>query len=85
MDSYNVDCVTICSVDHCLAVDNREGNDLILPMARVHPDRYYPFAIAKPWSGARAMASLRRVIGEEATGIKLHPPLQGCFLYDHLI
>ncbi len=31
------------------------------------------------------MAGLRRVIGEEATGIKLHPPLQGCFLYDHLI
>ncbi|MFN8453455.1 MAG: amidohydrolase family protein [Anaerolineae bacterium] len=85
MDRCGVDRAVICPVDRCLAVDNREGNDLMLATARAYPNRFYPFATANPWYGPRAVAELRRAIGEGARGIKLHPPLQGFLLCDDLV
>jgi predicted TIM-barrel fold metal-dependent hydrolase len=85
MDRYGVDRAVICPVDRCIAVDNREGNDLVLGAARTHPGRFYAFATANPWYGNRALAELRRAIGEGARGIKLHPPLQGFLLCDELV
>jgi predicted TIM-barrel fold metal-dependent hydrolase len=85
MDTYGVDRAVICPVDRCIAVDNREGNDFVLSTARNHPGRFYAFATANPWYGERAVAELRRAIGEGARGIKLHPPLQGFVLCDDLV
>jgi uncharacterized protein len=85
MDRWGVDRAVICPVDRCIAVDNREGNDLMLTTARAHPDRFYAFATANPWYGARAVAELRRAIGDGARGIKLHPSLQGFLLCDDLV
>lgn len=85
MDMYQVDQAVICPVDRCIAVDNREGNDYVLQAARRHPDRFYAFATANPWYGARAVAELRRALDEGARGIKLHPALQGFLLCDELV
>jgi uncharacterized protein len=85
MDRWSVDRAVICPVDRCIVVDNREGNDLMLSTVRAYPDRFYAFATANPWYGARAVAELRRAIGEGAKGIKLHPPLQGFLLCDDLV
>lgn len=85
MDRYGVDRAVICPVDRCIAVDNREGNDLMLATAAAHPDRFYPFATANPWYGVRAADELRRAVGEGARGIKLHPALQGFLLCDELV
>lgn len=85
MDLYQVDRAVICPVDRCIAVDNREGNDFVLDAARAHPMRFYAFATANPWYGERAVAELRRALGEGARGIKLHPPLQGFLLCDELV
>src|SRR5438128_11575006 len=84
MDLYQVDRAVICPVDRCIAVDNRDGNDEMLRAVRAHPDRFYAFATANPWYGPRAIAELRRAIGEGGRGIKLHPPLQGFWLCDDL-
>ncbi len=85
MDRHGVDRAAICPVDRCIAVDNREGNDFVLQAARAHPQRFYAFATANPWYGERAVAELRRALGEGARGIKLHPPLQGFLLCDELV
>ncbi len=85
MDTYGVDRAVICPVDRCIAVDNREGNEFVLSTARSHPGRFYAFATANPWYGERAVAELRRAIGEGARGIKLHPSLQGFLLCDELV
>jgi predicted TIM-barrel fold metal-dependent hydrolase len=85
MDTLGVDRAVVCPVDRCIAVDNLEGNNTVLQAARHYPDRFYPFATANPWYGARALAELRRAVGEGARGIKLHPPLQGFMLCDDLV
>lgn len=85
MDKYAIDRAVICPVDRCIAVDNREGNDTVLDAARRHPDRLYPFATANPWYGERAVAELRRAIGEGAKGIKINSALQGFVLCDELV
>jgi len=85
MDAWGIDRAVICPVDRCIAVDNREGNDYVLAAAREHPDRFYAFATANPWYGARALQELQRALAEGARGIKLHPPLQGFLLCDELV
>lgn len=85
MDRLEVDRAVVCPVDRCIAVDNREGNDTVLRAAHAYPDRFYAFATANPWYGERAIAELRRAVGEGARGIKLHPPLQGFMLCDELV
>jgi predicted TIM-barrel fold metal-dependent hydrolase len=85
MDQYQIDRAVICPVDRCIAVDNREGNDLMMATCRAYPNRFYAFATANPWYGQRAVAELRRAIGEGAKGIKLHPALQGFLLCDDLV
>jgi predicted TIM-barrel fold metal-dependent hydrolase len=85
MDDFGIDRAVICPVDRCIAVENREGNDFVLAAAHAHPDRFYAFATANPWYGAKALAELRRALSEGARGIKLHPSLQGFLLCDDLV
>lgn len=85
MDAFGIDRAVICPVDRCIAVENREGNDFVLAAAQAHPDRFYAFATANPWFGKKAQAELLRALGEGASGIKLHPSLQGFLLCDDLV
>jgi predicted TIM-barrel fold metal-dependent hydrolase len=85
MERYGVDRAVICPVDRYIAVDNREGNDLVLRTMHAYPDRFYAFATANPWYAQRAVEELKRAIKEGARGIKLHPALQGFLLCDDLV
>ncbi|NTW43291.1 MAG: amidohydrolase family protein [Anaerolineaceae bacterium] len=85
MDTFGIDRAVICPVDRFIAVDNREGNDFVLEVAQRHPERFYAFATANPWYGAKALTELRRAFDQGARGIKLHPSLQGFLLCDDLV
>ena len=62
MDTFGIDRAVICPVDRFIAVDNREGNDFVLEVAQMHPNRFYAFATANPWYGAKAVTELRRAL-----------------------
>ncbi len=84
MDANGVSKAIIVPVDRCLAVHNREGNDMMLDEARAHPDRFIAFATANPWYGQAALDELRRAFDAGAAGLKLHPVLQGFSIIDEV-
>ncbi len=85
MDEANIERSIVGPVDHYLAVDNREGNDLILAAARAHGDRITGMATANPWSGEAAVEEVRRALGEGLSGLVIHSVYQGFRLADHVI
>ena len=85
MDNFGIERAVICPVDRYIAVENREGNDYVLSIAKTHPDRFFAFATANPWFGSKALTELKRALNEGARGIKLHPALQGFLLCDDLV
>jgi uncharacterized protein len=85
MDTWRIDSAIVCPVDRHIAVDNREGNDYVLQLAKLYPDRLIPFATANPWYESGAVREVRRALAEGARGIKLHPALQGFLLCDEIV
>lgn len=85
MDEHGVNRAVICPMDRHIAVDNAEGNGLILQAQLAHPDRLIGFATANPWYGERAVQSLRRALDEGLAGLKLNPFVQGFTLNDDLV
>lgn len=82
MDAHRVEAAVIVPVDRFLAVYNREGNDLVLQAARERPDRFIPFATVNPWYGEQALYELDRALDSGASGLKLHPAIQGFQITD---
>ncbi|MEW6755791.1 MAG: amidohydrolase family protein [Candidatus Latescibacterota bacterium] len=85
MDQAGVDRAVIAPVDRCLAVDNREGNDLLLAAAAAHPGRLIPACTASPWCGHRAVQEVRRALDAGARLLVLHPAVQGYLANDELV
>jgi predicted TIM-barrel fold metal-dependent hydrolase len=85
MDRLGIDRAVLVPADQHIAVDNGEGNDLLLRIVDRWPDRFWGFATVNPWYGARAVAELRRAVAAGLTGLKLHPILQGFLLCDPLV
>ena len=85
MDRAGVDRAVIAPVDRCMAVDNREGNDLLLKAAAGHPDRLIPACSANPWYGSRAVAEAKRAVDGGARVLVLHPFVQGYLADDELV
>lgn len=85
MDAGGVHHAVLGPVGRWVAVDNREGNDLLASWARQHPDRLSAYAVANPWYGDRAAAELKRALTEGAVGWKLVPSLQGVGLLSPLL
>jgi hypothetical protein len=85
LDANAVEAAIIGPHDRCLAVANREGNDLVLAASRRHPDRLIGFATVNPWYGEAALTELRRAVGAGLRGLILHPPLQGYLLLDTIV
>ena len=85
MDEAQVEFAIVCPVDHCLAVHNRDGNDLILDAVRKHPTRLAGMAAANPWFGPAAAQEVRRALQAGLTGLMLHAPYQGFRLSDHIV
>ena len=84
MDQARVDRAVIAPVDRCLAVHNREGNDLMLRSAASHLERFIPACTVNPWYGKAAVAELSRCAGEGARVLVLHPFVQGYTANDEL-
>ena len=85
MDEANVAVAIICPVDRCLAVQNREGNDIMLSAVNRHPDRLVGMATANPWYGDEAVRELRRSLDAGLAGLMIHSLYQGVRLSDHLV
>lgn len=85
MDEADVARALACPVDRFLAVDNREGNALVLEAVRAHPDRLIGMAAANPWFKEAAVGELRRALGDGLQGVMLHPLYQGFRLSDPLV
>lgn len=84
LDELEIEAAVVSAPDRCLAVANREGNDLVLEACRRHPERLIGFAGVNPWYGDAALAELRRAVDAGLRGLVLHPPLQGFLLADDL-
>lgn len=84
LDELGIEAAVVSAPDRCLAVANREGNDLVLDACRRHPERLIGFAGVNPWYGDAAVAELRRAVDAGLRGVVLHPALQGFLLADDL-
>ena len=85
MDDAQVAFAIACPMDQYLAVDNREGNEIIQRAVQAHPDRLAGMASANPWYGDRAVEEIRRALSEGLTGLKLHSITQGFRLNDRIV
>jgi predicted TIM-barrel fold metal-dependent hydrolase len=85
MDEQEVRQAAIAPADRWLAVDNREGNDSLGAWLRQWPDRFWGYAAANPWFGARALDELERALGAGLIGLKLHPARQGYMLLEPIV
>lgn len=85
MDSCGIDIAVIVPVEEHIAVDNEEGNRLILSTVKAHEDRFFGFATANPWYGRKAVDTVRQHIEGGLKGIKLNPSLQGFLLNDEIV
>lgn len=85
MDGADVELAVVSSPDRCLAVSNREGNELVLAAARSFPDRLLPSCSANPWYGQGAREELRRAFEHGARMLVVAPSLQGFSLSDELL
>jgi len=82
MQAARVDKCVIAPVDRCLAVANREGNELVMAAAKKYPDKFIPACTANPWYAKEAIAELNRAIAAGAGIFVLAPHLQGYILND---
>ena len=82
MDEAQVDKCVIASVDRCMAVANREGNELIHKTAAQYPDKFIPTCTANPWYGDEAISEASNWIAKGAKVLVLAPHVQGFVLND---
>lgn len=85
MDALGVDMAVICPVDEQIAVDNVQGNDLVIDAVHRYPDRLVGLAVANPWYGQRALAELERALAAGLRGLKINASLQGHWVDDEMM
>lgn len=82
LDELGVEAAVVGPPDRCLAVYNREGNELVRAACVRHPGRLIGFATVNPWYGDAAVEELRRAAADGLVGLIIHPPRQGFMLVD---
>ncbi|MDD5598848.1 MAG: amidohydrolase family protein [Victivallaceae bacterium] len=85
MDAAGVDMALIAPVDSCLAVANREGNDLLLEIFGKNPKRFIPACTVNPWYQSGAIEEFSRAVRHGARMLVLHPFIQGFQANDELV
>ena len=85
LDEAGVDRAVIAPTDRHIAVNNREGNDHLLTVARQYAGRFIASCSVNPWYGKEAVAELKRVIAGGARMLILHPYVQGFIANDELV
>ena len=54
----------------------RSQNDMIIALARKHPNKFYPIGSIHPLDGKSALDELRRLLSQNVKFLKLHPNAQ---------
>lgn len=85
MDALGIDLALIAPDERCVAVANREGNDLTARAAAASGGRLRAYAVANPWCGADALDMLRRAHDAGAVALAVDSVLQGFDLLDGLV
>lgn len=85
MDAAGVERAVISSPDRCLAVDNRDGNEIVRRAVAAHKDRFIGACSANPWFGESAISEIRRAHDAGARMLVLHPQVQGYQANDELV
>ena len=85
MDDVGVARAVIGPVPRCMAVRNREGNELLLRAAEEHPDRFIPTCAASPWLGDESVEEFRRCLAAGARVLVFDPATQGFGFGDDLV
>jgi predicted TIM-barrel fold metal-dependent hydrolase len=85
MDASGIDVTLLSPADREIAVRNREGNERVLSIAAVNPERLHAYAVANPWFGADAVRELDRALTAGACAFKINSSLQGFLLLDEIV
>lgn len=85
MDRLGIDRALVAPDERCIAVDNREGNELVAAASAASGGRLLPYAVANPWRGAAAVDDLRRARDAGARALCVDSVLQGFDLLDGLL
>lgn len=85
MDEAGIEKAVIAPPDRYLAVQNREGNEMVQQTVAAHHDRFIGTCSANPWNGGSAVAEVRRALDAGARMLVLHPLVQGYQASDDLI
>ncbi|PKO22340.1 MAG: amidohydrolase [Chloroflexi bacterium HGW-Chloroflexi-1] len=85
MAQLGIDRAVLAPADRYIAVDNREGNDLVLKAVARWPDHFWGFATVNPWYGQRAVQEFKRAIRAGLIGLNLDSVLQGYLICDPLV
>lgn len=85
MDRLGIERALVAPDERCIAVDNREGNELVAAAAAASGGRLMPYAVANPWRGARAVDELRRARDAGARALCVDSVLQGFDLLDGML
>ena len=85
MDRLGIERALVAPDERCIAVDNREGNELVAAASAASGGRLMPYAVANPWRGARAVDELRRARDAGARALCVDSVLQGFDLLDGML
>ncbi|QFU88689.1 amidohydrolase family protein [Amycolatopsis sp. YIM 10] len=85
MDQLGIDQALISPGERCIAVDNREGNELTAAAAATSGGRLLAYAVANPWRGRAALDELARAADHGAVALAVDSVLQGFDLLDGLV
>jgi predicted TIM-barrel fold metal-dependent hydrolase len=85
MDRLGIDKTIVAPDERCIAVHNREGNEMVARAAAAAGGRLVAYAVATPWRGAGAVDELRRARDLGARALNVDSVLQGFDLLDGLL
>lgn len=85
MERFGIGRAVIAPAPRQVAVDNRSGNRLMLRLVARYPEIISGLAVANPWYGKKAVATLRDFLGDGLVGAYFHPGRQGFHLTDEMV
>lgn len=85
MDQNGVEKALIAPVDEYVVAFNDEGNKMVRAACADHPDRLMGYAVANPWFGEKAVASLRRALDHGLKAVYFDSSIQGFAINDHIV
>lgn len=85
MDCNNVAKALIAPVEEQITVYNEDGNVQIRKICERYPDRFAGYAVANPWFGKQAVATLRTALQGGMAAVYFDSSIQGFTICDELV